>query len=145
MARDRERVLEELLIGPASDGRDGNEYLVSTLRYEMGGMNYFSGKQGARGYYVGVSPITIGGGFRSFMLFSGIKGLVLEAKAFSDKKLAALTVSPEYVAKLKRHVLNEMRLAVLKKSSSLTPEQHERLVRIEALLAELSPVEEEVK
>ena len=114
----RERVLEELLIGPASDGRDGNEYLVSTLRYEMGGMNYFS----------------------------GIKGLVLDAKAFSDKKLAALTVSPEYVAKLKRHVLGEM---IEKARQSIkgqpTPEKEARLGRLQALLMDLIPVEEEVK
>lgn len=135
----RDRVLERILIGPALERSEGEEYLEIALRYDIGGLNYFSGDRGRRGYFVSVTPITLGPTFRSFTLFSGIKALVLEAKAYSEKKLDALTVEPALVARLKRKVLSDL-LAKGRESKASTPEREARLARLATLLAEIPEV-----
>lgn len=63
--------------------------LKCELYYSLGGMNYFQGKNEARGYYYSVTPVKVSesSGFRTeqYTAFSGIKKLVLETKRKSDK------------------------------------------------------------
>ena len=61
------------------------EFLRTEVYYSEGGANYFSGDTNARGYYVAVRPIKKENGCVSFMLFTGSKSLVQEAKRFSAK------------------------------------------------------------
>jgi hypothetical protein len=63
------------------------------LRYEEGGMSYFTGQRSPRGYFVGLLPITVKpDGAMSFMLFgSGAQKFLVEPAArFNAKKLAQL-------------------------------------------------------
>jgi hypothetical protein len=64
-----------------------------TLSYGMGGMNYFTGTSEGRGYYLHVTPVKIGNGFKSFTAFSGTKSLIEETKRFSDKRLGELAAT----------------------------------------------------
>jgi len=98
MARDRERILAEESLG-------GNRWLVTKLRYDLGGQNYFSGNREPRGYFVCVTPETRENGSTSWTLFSGVKDLVQQAKSFSAKTLAEITVPAEHLEKLRQHVL----------------------------------------
>jgi len=82
----RERVLERIKTSRP------DQWLFVRLRYELGGWNYFSGQRSERGYYLSVTPEEVRDGVRSFMMFSGIKGLVQPAARYSDRVLAALPV-----------------------------------------------------
>ena len=45
---------------------EDNKYLKVQVYYDLGGMNYFTGKQESRGYYIMVKPIEKGEGWESF-------------------------------------------------------------------------------
>jgi hypothetical protein len=64
-----------------------------TLSYNMGGANYFSGMTEGRGYYLGVTPLKVGNGFKSFTAFSGTKTLIEATKRYSDKRLGELAAT----------------------------------------------------
>lgn len=69
--------------------KEGYELKVQ-VDYEKGGMNYFSGRETRRGYYLYVYPVqreTVDGRvvIESFMAFSGGKKLLLEVNRKSDK------------------------------------------------------------
>ena len=53
--------------------------------YITGGMNYFTGKEERRGYYLSVCPVTRQRGCESFTAFSGYKQLLKEASRKSAK------------------------------------------------------------
>lgn len=145
MASNRERVLDELLIGPALDSR-GEEYLVTSLSYSKGGPNYFSGGTDPRGYCVGVQPLTKQERSTSYMLFSGVRTLILPAQAFSQKKLDALQADPALVKKLQRHVLTKLRDEARRRFEQYGGrgiEQADRIDRLEALLGETSDIQTE--
>lgn len=63
-------------------------FLKCELYYSLGGMNYFTGRVEARGYYVSVSPVERGDGWESFTAFSGWKKCVVEC-ARKGKKAEA--------------------------------------------------------
>ena len=88
-----------------------NTFLVGTVRYEMGGANYFSGTSSARGYYFSVTPETItrhdGYTSREFLMFSGVKAKLKDAARFSPREFAALMVPEELKTRLINHVLAE--------------------------------------
>jgi hypothetical protein len=102
----------DFLLATTNDGRDGEErrqYATFTVRYDIGGMNYFNGKTTPRSYSSGIARETEEtlfdsdgnpfGTSRSFMLFKGL-GLMRSApvarysekalKAFFDEALAYL-------------------------------------------------------
>lgn len=63
------------------------------LSYELGGINWATGRQEARGYYAHVSPVEIedlsndgGGVMESYAAFSGGKWLLVECVRQSQKK-----------------------------------------------------------
>ena len=69
-----------------------NKYLKFEMFYEKGGMNYWNGGNDKRGYYLSVRIVerkeTGVGGFvsESFMMFSGVKKLLMEVNRQSEKK-----------------------------------------------------------
>ena len=65
--------------------------IVVTVRYSLGGMNYFSGRSEPRGYYLSAAPETHTENCRSFMAFTGTKILLEETKRFSQKRFDDIT------------------------------------------------------
>ncbi len=64
-------------------------HLLIELRYNLGGLNYFTYKQEPRGYYLSVSPVALeqrdGYTLESFTAFTGTKYLVKEVSRKSTK------------------------------------------------------------
>ena len=77
--------------------QDGQTYEIE-LRYDLGGMNYFSGRVQPRGYVVSVCPITLendnGVTIKSFQAFTGKSMIVKEADRFSQKVFNGLLHDP---------------------------------------------------
>ena len=70
--------------------------------YNMGGMNYFTGKNEQRGYYLSVSPVTKAGRTESYTAFTGTKKCIKavsrkSAKAESDAEKIAIELVPALV------------------------------------------------
>jgi len=65
---------------PAHSDKIKMNNLEVTLDYDRGGMNYFTGRETPRGYYLIVSPVVKDGCMVSFEAFSGIKKLLVECK-----------------------------------------------------------------
>ena len=84
-----------------------NKYLKFEMFYEKGGMNYWNGGNDKRGYYLSVRIVERkdeGRGFisESFMMFSGIKKLLMEVTRQNKKKLEeCITLSKQYEQELK--------------------------------------------
>jgi galactokinase/mevalonate kinase-like predicted kinase len=90
-----------------------NKSLKVHLFYNKGGMNYFNGKEERRGYYLSVTPVEIeqrnGYQSESFLMFSGVKRLVLEVKRQSDKAYnQAVAMHNEELKDLREYVLAQM-------------------------------------
>jgi hypothetical protein len=68
--------------------RNGQTLKVEVY-YSLGGLNYFTGRQEKRGYYLSVTPVEIEdhGGYRTetVTLFSGVKELLKEVTRRSKK------------------------------------------------------------
>lgn len=73
-------------------------FLKCELYYSLGGMNYFTGKTEARGYYVSVSPVERSNGWESYTAFSGWKKCVVEC-ARKGKKAEAKALEVYEAAK----------------------------------------------
>lgn len=73
------------------DGKD-NEFMRIEMSYNEGGINFISGQNHKRGYYLSVQPIKKskipGSSFTttSFIAFSGASKLIEEVKRFSQKR-----------------------------------------------------------
>ena len=87
----------DFLLGTDNNGTDGAErrqYATFTVRYDIGGMNYFSGNTTPRSYSSSIARETEETGehftSRSFMLFKGL-GLMRSAPVarYSEKALKA--------------------------------------------------------
>ena len=74
---------------------DNPTHLKLSLYYSTGGINYFTSRNEARGYYLSVSPVRIEkrdyGDTIATSLMSGVKDLVLEVSRQSDKQLEIAT------------------------------------------------------
>ena len=74
---------------------DNPTHLKLSLYYSTGGINYFTSKNEARGYYLSVSPERIEkhdyGNTIATSLMSGVKDLVLEVSRQSDKQMEIAT------------------------------------------------------
>lgn len=73
-------------------------FLKCELYYSLGGMNYFTGRTEARGYYVSVSPVERSNGWESYTAFSGWKKCVVEC-ARKGKKAEAKALEVYEAAK----------------------------------------------
>ena len=82
------------------------------LRYDIGGMNYFTGSVVIRGLYLSVTPLTLGTNNTIYKGFSGFNYLVKELKRFSKKQLAETEPSDEQMKIVLKKVLgvNEIEL-----------------------------------
>ena len=78
-----------------NDCIDSPTHLKLSLYYSTGGINYFTSKSEARGYYLSVSPVRIEkhdyGNTIATSLMSGVKDLVLEVSRQSDKQMEITT------------------------------------------------------
>lgn len=82
-----------------------NKFVDVEVFYDLGGMNAFTYKNEARGYYLAVQPLELDGKVIKFMLFSGTKMLLEASPRFSPKKLAEVAAKalqhPDYRELLK--------------------------------------------
>jgi hypothetical protein len=83
------------------------------VRYNKGGMNYFTSRNEERGYYLSVTPVerTKGEGYtsESYVGFSGVKKLILPVARQSEKQYQAAIVAAEsHVEELKNWVLSRL-------------------------------------
>jgi len=68
-----------------------NTELKTLFYYDLGGFNYFTGKEEGRGYYILIQPVEIsrnengGVSCETFTAFKGIKSLLTECKRKSKK------------------------------------------------------------
>lgn len=89
--------------------REGKEekctHIKCELRYELGGINMFTGAKDKRGYYLHVSPVTRGDGFERFALFGGNKLLLKECQRKGKK---AECVARAMFGKTVRKMLEQM-------------------------------------
>lgn len=92
-----------------------NTYLRVEVKYNIGGMNYFTYKDEPRGYYLSVSPVERDGHFESYQAFSGIKQCILEVKRQSKKQAEkAEQLAETYKENLINYVLNKNGLSLEK-------------------------------
>ena len=88
--------------------------------YSKGGMNYFTGKVEARGYYMQASPVKVEkrGDYEitTYTAFTGVKNLISEAKRFSKKTFEDLSLirnlSLVDVNEMVEHVANKNNLTI---------------------------------
>jgi len=98
---------------------EGTNYeLKIQVYYNKGGMNYFTSRPEARGYYVSVSPVQVerrGDGImvESYSAFSGVKMLVLPVqrqspKAEAEARKKAMEVLPELKEAIKERIKSKL-------------------------------------
>lgn len=92
----RKRVLFEI----RSPRKDVNEWIVGTVRYDIGGMNYFSGVRYERGYYFSVGPETRSGNSIEFAAFSAPTVLIRPVKSYTMKAMDETLPDCEVVERL---------------------------------------------
>lgn len=73
--------------------KDGQTYTLE-VRYELGGMNWWSGAVDPRGVFISITPVEMstshGVQWQSFTLGSGIKMLLEAQKRYNARKLKAI-------------------------------------------------------
>lgn len=67
------------------ENSNGWNFIEIEVKYSLGGMNYFTGKNEKRGYYLHVQPMEVKGGYVTITGFSGAKWLLKETKRKSAK------------------------------------------------------------
>ena len=66
--------------------KNNNKEIKASVSYELGGMNYFSGKSNARGYYLYIQPVERADNCESFEMFDGFKVCLLQVNRQSKKQ-----------------------------------------------------------
>ena len=99
---ERQKAHTYLPISPEAIERHGTEYneLQISVNYDLGGMNFFTGKTQERGYRLTISPITVtkmadGGKIESFTMMgkkweSGLAYFIEGATRYNRKRLEQL-------------------------------------------------------
>lgn len=84
---------------PAGNDSEGKRVIRISVNYDIGGANYFTGTNSARGYYLSVQPIKIhdrdGYKYESMIGFTGVGKCIQESSRFSQKVLEKLAGSCE--------------------------------------------------
>lgn len=97
---------------PVTNADNSVNTVEISVRYEAGGMNYFTYRESERGYYASVSPIRIekhdGYETRSFVAFSGRKSFMEGARRFSQQKLERLALQTNVNTPMVRQMLDEI-------------------------------------
>lgn len=96
---------------------DKSTHIKICFCYDLGGMNYFTGREKKRGYYLTVYPVEKKNGMESFTAFTGVSECVEECKRQSKKAEAnALEKLPayekmiiDYIVKKHGYVLEDLK------------------------------------
>lgn len=109
---------------PIVETPDAN-HLKIEVRYQLGGVNYATYRNEARGYYLSVTPVNryISSGLpcESFVCFTGVKKLILPCSRRSEKKMEqAVGLAQEQKAELIKHVLQENSLQLLEATQEVS-------------------------
>lgn len=81
------RYEKDRLFGVYFEDNETGQTFTCEVRYELGGMNYFSYGTEPRGLYLGITPMKMGNGLVSFTAFSGIKKHLFAMNRFNKAKL----------------------------------------------------------
>ena len=74
-----------------------NTHIKITFDYDLGGMNYFTGRTKKRGYYLTVYPVQRDGDMEGFTAFTGVSECIQECTRKSTKaETAAREKMPAY-------------------------------------------------
>lgn len=93
---------------PLADNGQRENFIKVDTYYNLGGMNYWTGKNERRGYYLMVTPVEKRGIMESVTIFTGIKECIKEVKRQSAKAEAeADEISKYYEDKLIQYVLEK--------------------------------------
>ena len=80
---------------PILNATKNANFLKIEIYYNIGGMNYFTGRAENRGYYISVSPVYKDGILESYTSFTGIKQCLSTVSRKSEKAYNnALTIAP---------------------------------------------------
>ena len=72
----------------------GATHIKVKVYYDLGGYNYFTGENIARGIKLSVSPVSKGNGFESYTAFTGSSRHLQDMKRFSQKTCNNFVVDP---------------------------------------------------
>lgn len=93
---------------PVKANPKGTTDLKVELYYSLGGTNYFTYKQAARGYYLSVTPVTREGCMESYTAFTGYKRCVHPVKRRSKSaEIAAQKAAQDIETAMIGVILNE--------------------------------------
>lgn len=83
-------------------------FLVGTISYQESGTSLAFGEHSERGYYLSVTPwFEDAQGFRTWVMFTGLKALLAPANRFNRKVLDSLVPPADLVEKVKARVLEK--------------------------------------
>ena len=95
-------------IAIVENNHDKCNFVKVYLDYDLGGMNYFSGREKKRGYYLTVLPVEKGGHMEGFTAFTGVSELLIECSRKSTKaEQRAIEKAPAYEKFLIDHIVNK--------------------------------------
>lgn len=87
---------------------DHANYIKITFEYDLGGMNYFTGRSEQRGYYITVVPVERDGYMESFTAFTGAKQCILTCSRKSAKaEKEAIEKAPAYEKMMVEYIANK--------------------------------------
>lgn len=100
----------ERIISKEPTGRKENEFILVTVSYDNGGINYYTYQNNPRGYWLHVTVRTekSENGFTTiaFSLFqNGLKHLLEPSARFNAKRMAQIAIDPAVLAGMKTKVL----------------------------------------
>ena len=94
------------------EGLKNGTHIDVEVYYDIGGMNYFSGRTSPRGYYVSVTPVTRKDNMISHVTFKGYKQLLFETSRFSANQFKrAVEMGRSIAPGIVERVLNEEKAA----------------------------------
>lgn len=90
------------------NNHDKSNFIRISFGYDLGGMNYFTGRIKPRGYYLTVCPVERGNGMEGFVAFSGVSECLHECTRKSSKaEKTALEKIPAYEKMMLEHIKNK--------------------------------------
>lgn len=90
------------------NNHDKSNFIKIYVDYDLGGMNYFTGREKKRGYYITVLPVERGGNLEGFIAFSGVSELLQECTRKSAKaEKIALEKAPAYEKMMIDYIVNK--------------------------------------
>lgn len=92
----------------SENNQDKSNFIKVYVYYDLGGMNYFTGRMKKRGYYITVLPVEKGGNMEGFTAFTGVSELLTEcARKNKRAELLALEKAPAYEKMMVNEICNK--------------------------------------